>query len=237
LQRDSARRHGGDRGALAPRVSAPRRRSDPEPPRRMRRRLSRRHPAAAGRARAGAARRPGGAARRAAAGAASAFRLEAPLEQSYNIQTPNEERPGASRGHMAEIERLIEQVHQNFPQYDTSIIRRAYALAEKAHEGQRRRTGEPYVAHCLATASILADLHIDPPVVVAGLLHDTVEDTVVTLEQIRDEFGDEVANLVDGVTKLSQINQLTGHRDRQLGSQEAENLRKMFLAMAEDVRV
>src|SRR5690554_5132824 len=99
----------------------------------MRRRLSRRHPAAAGRARAGA-------------GAASAFRLEAPLEQSYNIQTPNEERPGASRGHMAEIERLIEQVHQNFPQYDTSIIRRAYALAEKAHEVQRRRTGEPYVA-------------------------------------------------------------------------------------------
>ncbi|HBY92647.1 MAG TPA: hypothetical protein DEP84_01580, partial [Chloroflexi bacterium] len=138
---------------------------------------------------------------------------------------------------MVEIERLIAQVQQTFPNYDATILERAYEFAAAAHKEQKRRTGEPYVAHCLATASILADLRIDPPVIVAGLLHDTVEDTSITLEQIQTEFGNEVASLVDGVTKLSQINQLTGHRDRQLGGQEAENLRKMFLAMAEDVRV
>ncbi len=138
---------------------------------------------------------------------------------------------------MASIEQLIETVSRYFPDYDTDIIRRAYEVAAQAHAGQQRKTGEPYINHCVETAAILAELRIDPPVIVAGLLHDTVEDTDLTLDDIRREFGDEVARLVDGVTKLGQINQLTGHRGRELDNQDAENLRKMFLAMAEDVRV
>ncbi|WP_082382005.1 RelA/SpoT family protein [Ardenticatena maritima] len=142
------------------------------------------------------------------------------------------------------VDRLKEAVARSFPTYDVSIIQKAYEFAKEAHAQQRRKTGEPYVAHCVATAEILADLRIDPPVVVAGLLHDTVEDTDVTLDDIKREFGDEVARLVDGVTKLSRINELTGYRRRGeeewvkwKKSGETEYLRKMFLAMAEDVRV
>ncbi|MDQ4075357.1 MAG: bifunctional (p)ppGpp synthetase/guanosine-3',5'-bis(diphosphate) 3'-pyrophosphohydrolase [Chloroflexota bacterium] len=135
------------------------------------------------------------------------------------------------------IDSLIEQVKKYAPEADVSVLRRAYEVAEEAHRHQKRKTGEPYVIHCLATAATLADMRMDPPVIVAGLLHDTVEDTEVELEDIEREFGAEVARLVDGVTKLSQIADVTGHRKRDLGKQEAESLRKMFLAMGEDVRV
>ncbi len=129
------------------------------------------------------------------------------------------------------IEHLIAKVNAYLPESDGTLLRRAYELAAKAHAGQRRASGEPYVSHPLATAHILADMGMDLPSVAAGLLHDVPEDTDVGLEVIRKEFGDEIAHLVDGVTKLSRIEW------RELEDEEAENLRKMFLAMAEDIRV
>lgn len=135
------------------------------------------------------------------------------------------------------VERLVETVARHFPSYDGDIIRKAYEIADMAHAGQQRKTGEPFVMHCLAVAEILADLRIDPPVVVAGVLHDTVEDTPITLDDLREAFGDEVARLVDGVTKLGQIGELANAPDDGSSNKQAENLRKMFLAMAEDVRV
>ncbi|MBA3533970.1 MAG: bifunctional (p)ppGpp synthetase/guanosine-3',5'-bis(diphosphate) 3'-pyrophosphohydrolase [Ardenticatenales bacterium] len=135
------------------------------------------------------------------------------------------------------IEPIIDQVAKTFPDYNSDVLRHAYEVAAHAHRDQKRKTGEPYVNHCIATAAKLAELRMDPPVVVAGLLHDTVEDTELTLEEVRQEFGEEVARLVDGVTKLSQIAGVTGHRKRDLDQQEAESLRKMFLAMGEDVRI
>lgn len=128
------------------------------------------------------------------------------------------------------IESLIETVHAYNPNADGERIRNAYLVALAAHEGQTRATGEPYVLHVVATANILAGLHLDEPTIIAGLLHDVPEDTKVTLDMLREKFGEEVAQLVDGVTKLSQL---------RLGmeQQEAESLRKMFLAMADDIRV
>ncbi|MBV6396382.1 MAG: GTP pyrophosphokinase [Anaerolineales bacterium] len=137
-------------------------------------------------------------------------------------------------------------------------ISRAYRLAEEAHRGQKRASGEPYVAHCVAVAKILADLRVPPEVVAAGLLHDTVEDTAVTLEDLRRDFGETIATLVDGVTKLTNLprvsrdDQLAGHENGEpaADSQEhnpaalgrkrdmvSETLRKTFLAMGDDVRV
>ena len=128
------------------------------------------------------------------------------------------------------IESLIETVHAYNPNADPERIRNAYLVALAAHDGQTRATGEPYVFHVVATANILAGLHLDEPTIIAGLLHDVPEDTKVTLDMLREKFGEEVAQLVDGVTKLSQL---------RLGmeQQEAESLRKMFLAMADDIRV
>ncbi len=104
-----------------------------------------------------------------------------------------------------DIQSLLKRLPADLSQADRDLIMRAYRLASQAHEGQFRASGEPYVNHCLAVASILADLCVPTPVIVAGLLHDTVEDTQITLEDIRREFGDEVARLVDGVTKLTQL--------------------------------
>jgi len=129
------------------------------------------------------------------------------------------------------IDDLIKKVHAYMPAADGTLLQRAYELAAKAHEGQTRATGEPYVSHSLATADILADLGLDLPTLAAGLLHDVPEDTPIGLDVIQTEFGDEIAHLVDGVTKLSRIEW------RDLEDAEAENLRKMFLAMAEDIRV
>jgi guanosine-3',5'-bis(diphosphate) 3'-pyrophosphohydrolase len=103
------------------------------------------------------------------------------------------------------IEQLMESLPKSYTPADRELILRAYRVAEKAHEGQKRASGEPYISHCLAVAGILAELHVPPSVVAAGLLHDTVEDTAITLGDIRRDFGEEIANLVDGVTKLTQL--------------------------------
>ena len=114
---------------------------------------------------------------------------------------------------------------------DFELLDKAYAMAKKAHEGQLRESGEPYITHPLEVAHILADLEMDCTTLIAGLLHDTVEDTNCTFEEIKEQFGDSVAMLVDGVTKLDKIPYTTKEE------LQAENLRKMFLAMAKDIRV
>lgn len=132
---------------------------------------------------------------------------------------------------LSTIDDLLLRMRRYLPQADLSSVRQAYEFAARAHEGQKRGTGEPYVQHPLETALSLADLELDRATIVAGLLHDVPEDTAVSLEEIATAFGREVAGLVDGVTKLSRISWET------LEEQQAENLRKMFLAMAEDIRV
>lgn len=127
---------------------------------------------------------------------------------------------------------LIASVRKYHPSADISLIEKAYRIAYDAHQGQVRKSGEPYIIHPLCVAIILADLEMDKETIVAGLLHDVVEDTVMTDEEIRKEFGDEVALLVDGVTKLGQLSY-----DADKVEVQAENLRKMFLAMAKDIRV
>src|SRR5919108_6418707 len=103
------------------------------------------------------------------------------------------------------LERLLEQLPEHYTLADRELIQRAYRVAEEAHRDQKRHSGEPYINHCLAVASILADLRVPPEVVAAGLLHDTVEDTTVTLNDIRRDFGEPIAVLVDGVTKLTNL--------------------------------
>src|SRR5512138_1493705 len=103
------------------------------------------------------------------------------------------------------LERLLEQLPDNYTLAERELIHRAYRVAEEAHRGQKRHSGEPYINHCLAVASILADLRVPPEVVAAGLLHDTVEDTTVTLNDIKRDFGETIATLVDGVTKLTNL--------------------------------
>jgi RelA/SpoT family (p)ppGpp synthetase len=136
-----------------------------------------------------------------------------------------------------DIETLFEGIHETLSQSDIDLIRRAYNLATVAHASQERATGEPYIVHSLAVAQRLAELHLDPTTIAAGLLHDVVEDTIVTIKDLRQDFGDEVAKLVDGVTKLEHIDQLSQISHRALEYEEAESLRKMFLAMVDDVRV
>jgi GTP pyrophosphokinase len=121
---------------------------------------------------------------------------------------------------------------------DRELLRRAFDLASQAHANQKRASGEPYIQHCLAVAQMLAELNLDTATVAAALLHDTLEDTDVTYEGLESEFGDEIAKLVDGVTKLGQIDHLSGLSERNIKEDtKAESLRKMFLAMVDDVRV
>ena len=127
---------------------------------------------------------------------------------------------------------LIARIRKYHPSTDVSMIEKAYKLAVKAHGDQRRKSGEPYIIHPLWVAIILADLEMDKETIAAGMLHDVVEDTKFTEEDIRREFGDEVALLVDGVTKLGRLSYSSDKLEAQ-----AENLRKMFLAMAKDIRV
>jgi guanosine-3',5'-bis(diphosphate) 3'-pyrophosphohydrolase len=122
------------------------------------------------------------------------------------------------------------------------LVSRAYEIAELAHEGQVRESGEPYILHPLAVSSLLADLGMEPEVAAAGLLHDVIEDTEIQLEYLEQEFGTQVAALVDGVTKLDQIEQEQTQRFQKSGAehrneQESESLRKMFMAMGDDIRV
>ncbi len=154
------------------------------------------------------------------------------------------------------IEQLLEHLPAYYTVADRELVARAYRVAERAHEGQKRASGEPYIQHCLAVADILAELRMPPVVVAAGLLHDTVEDTDLTLEDIRRDFGDEVASLVDGVTKLvslPRVSRADGTAEQRPEAEEPaddhaterqrkreltnESLRKTFLAMSKDIRV
>ncbi len=127
---------------------------------------------------------------------------------------------------------LINGVRKYHPSDDISMIEKAFQIAYNAHKDQKRKSGEPYIIHPLCVGIILADLELDKETIVAGLLHDVVEDTVMTSEELRQEFGAEVELLVDGVTKLGQLSYSADKVEVQ-----AENLRKMFLAMAKDIRV
>ncbi|MFZ5652673.1 MAG: RelA/SpoT family protein [Bacillota bacterium] len=129
------------------------------------------------------------------------------------------------------IDDLVQKLIHYNPKADLALIRRAYGFAEEAHRGQRRISGEEYITHPLSVAMILAELEMDLETLLAGILHDVVEDTAFTLDQIKNEFGDETAQLVDGVTKLGRL------EFKSKEEQQAENLRKMFLAMAKDIRV
>src|SRR5215211_9310209 len=158
------------------------------------------------------------------------------------------------------LERLLEQLPENYTRAERELIQRAYRVAEEAHREQKRHSGEPYINHCLAVASILADLRVPPEVVAAGLLHDTVEDTTITLNDLRRDFGNTIAVLVDDVTKLTNLPRVSrddqhaennnGHNGSEpadslpssiaLGRKQdlvSETLRKTFLAMGDDVRV
>ncbi|WP_295110558.1 RelA/SpoT family protein, partial [uncultured Kocuria sp.] len=124
---------------------------------------------------------------------------------------------------------LLRTVQNSHPEQDLSVLERAFAVADAHHEGQKRKSGDPYITHPVAVTTILAELGMTGATLVAGLLHDTVEDTSYTLDELRAEFGEEVAELVDGVTKLDKI---------QYGENaQAETVRKMIVAMAKDIRV
>ncbi len=154
------------------------------------------------------------------------------------------------------LESLLSRLPEKFTDADRNLIQRAYRVAAEAHAPQKRASGEPYITHCIAVADILAGLKVPPAVVAAGLLHDTVEDTPITLDDIRNDFGDEVARLVDGVTKLTELPRVSrggeagddNHilldpidaKQQILGRKASlvnETLRKTFLAMGEDPRV
>jgi GTP diphosphokinase / guanosine-3',5'-bis(diphosphate) 3'-diphosphatase len=126
---------------------------------------------------------------------------------------------------------LMRRMQENRPQDDLTIVKKAYDYSLKHHEGQSRASGEPYLVHPLEVALVLAEMKMDPVAVAAGLLHDSVEDTSVTIVDIRKEFGEQVAHIVEGVTKISKIDFATREE------QQAENLRKMMLAMVDDIRV
>lgn len=143
---------------------------------------------------------------------------------------------------LADLERLLERVSQYNPQVDRDLVRAAVELAHAAHRGQLRDSGEPYIYHPLKTAHILADMEMDQASIIAGILHDVVEDTDVTLDQIRERFGEDVAALVDGVTKLpdemaASADLGTEKRQQSERKRRAENLHKVFLSMARDLRV
>jgi GTP pyrophosphokinase len=129
------------------------------------------------------------------------------------------------------IEDLVESITSYTPDADVAILRRAHEFAATVHRGQARRSGDPYLSHPMRVAAILADLKMDVRAIAAGLLHDAIEDTQTTVEEIRTLFGDEIADLVDGVTKLSKL-PFSTREDRQ-----ADSFRKMLLAMAKDIRV
>src|SRR5712671_5439674 len=132
---------------------------------------------------------------------------------------------------MIRIEEIVETVAGNHPQADLDLLRRAYLFSAREHKGQKRASGESYLVHPLEVANILADMKLDEVSVATGLLHDVVEDTLVDLDTIRAYFGEEITHLVDGLTKIAQISNISREE------QQAENVRKMLLAMIDDVRV
>ena len=132
---------------------------------------------------------------------------------------------------MIRINEILDKIQGYMPEPGQALIQKAYVFSASAHAGQTRRSGEPYLSHPLEVANILAEMRMDESVITAGLLHDTVEDTKATIEELDSLFGEEVADIVDGVTKISQITFDTKEQA------QAENIRKMILAMAEDIRV
>src|ERR1700690_1194423 len=132
---------------------------------------------------------------------------------------------------LTKFRELMKRIQDNRPQDDLSIVKKAYDYSLKHHEGQQRASGEPYLVHPLEVALVLAEMKMDAVAVAAGLLHDSVEDTSVTIVDIRKEFGEQVAHIVEGVTKISKIDFATREEA------QAENLRKMMLAMVDDIRV
>ena len=129
------------------------------------------------------------------------------------------------------IDDLMAKIDAIDKRYDIDKIKRAYKLADEAHEGQLRSSGEKYITHPLSVASILLDYHMDTDTICSALLHDVVEDTDTSLEDIRKDFGEDVAILVDGVTKIGQVPLNTKEE------QQAENIRKILMAMSKDIRV
>jgi len=138
---------------------------------------------------------------------------------------------------MERVEELVQKLKRYLPDADIDLVQRAYEMAARAHEGQTRASGDPYIYHSVAVADILADLHLDATALAAALLHDVPEDTIATLPDLQAQFGDEVAKLVDGVTKLERIREMSRSSQRALAEAQAENVRKIFLAMVDDIRV
>jgi len=137
-----------------------------------------------------------------------------------------------------EFEPWLASLKDGRSEAERELLRRAFDLANQSHANQQRASGEPYIQHCLAVAQMLAELRLDTAALAAALMHDTLEDTEVTYQQLETQFGSEIATLVDGVTKLGQIDHLSGMSDRNIKEDtQAESLRKMFLAMVDDVRV
>src|SRR5216684_7873296 len=132
---------------------------------------------------------------------------------------------------MIRIEDICEKVKRNHPQADLNLLRRAYLFSAREHKGQKRASGESYLVHPLEVANILADMRLDVVSVSTGLLHDVVEDTLADTATIRDYFGEEVAHLVEGLTKIAHISSVSREE------QQAESVRKMLLAMVDDVSV
>jgi len=157
-----------------------------------------------------------------------------PLEKAQTaVRLPEKEitPEQAVERHRPALEALLRKVERYNPNLDRELIVRAYERAAIQHRGQTRASGEDYIEHPLGTANICADLRLDSPTLAAALLHDVVEDTGMPIENVRQEFGEEVALLVDGVTKLSQMSFST------VEEEQAENIRKMVVAMAKDIRV
>ena len=154
------------------------------------------------------------------------------LDNEIHVQSPKLKNPADYDDPAKLYKKLIETINAYHPSDDISMIEKAYGIAYDAHKDQKRRSGEPYIIHPVSVAIILAELELDKETIIAGILHDVVEDTVLTLDEITEMFGAEVALLVDGVTKLTQLSYSKDKVEIQ-----AENLRKMFLAMAKDIRV
>lgn len=156
--------------------------------------------------------------------------MEEKKEEIKNVQVIKSENEFEDPAEL--YEKLKKAIAKYHPSTDISMVEKAYKVAYEAHKDQKRKSGEPYIIHPVSVAIILAELELDKETIVAGLLHDVVEDTTMTLDDIEREFNAEIALLVDGVTKLTQLNYSTDKIELQ-----AENLRKMFLAMAKDIRV
>lgn len=161
--------------------------------------------------------------------------VAAPVTTPAPVPTPNPTtlrrfvRFGARPQSSPALEPVLRALRQNHPKGDLSLVERAYVTAERAHRGQKRRSGDPYITHPVAVTTILAEMGMTPPTLAAALLHDTVEDTDYSLEQLRTEYGEEIAMLVDGVTKLDKV---------KFGdAAQAETVRKMVVAMSRDIRV